>query len=85
MLRDLSSQRRKDAVKAFLGHRLTKQQLCQLVETAPGKWDDTFQRLTERGNDKAGAPSSGDIHQVVEELGLTKSFQELQDDEIWTS
>lgn len=81
---DLAAQRRAKATEAFLAYRLSRSQLCQLMETDPSKWEDTFTAFTALDNDLATAPATTTVQQAVSELGLPERLKELSDDAVWT-
>lgn len=76
---------RKDSLGlAFLGHRLSRAQVQDLlsqVELPQNEWDDTYQQAT-TGTLKVGEEQGP--AEVLDELGLSQRFQALTDDEVWS-
>ena len=66
--------------EAYLGHRLDRSQLQDMlarVEQPEEQWSDTFEKLT---STRVEAGQERGPLEPLHELGLTKRFEELNDD-----
>lgn len=80
----LAVERKSRTVEAFLAQRISKEQLCRLMETGPEQWEDTFTSLTAHGNDEAAETCTISPLRAVKELGLFQRLDELQDNSVWS-
>lgn len=88
MKSDRLTDRKSQLTTAYLGHRLTRAQLNQMVvnlEADETLWNDKFESFTTRGNTQAPAEQDGVFESNLEELGLTQRFEELDDDQVWSA
>lgn len=76
--------RKHKTVEAFLSQRVSKEQLCRLMETREEQWEDTFQSLTAVDNDQTGGEFSITPREAVESLGLFQRLDALSENEVWS-
>ena len=71
--------------EAYLGHRLSRNQLKDMlnqVDQPEQEWNDTFEKLT---SDRVDPAKESGPMEPLQELGLTRRFEELSDDSVWSA